>query len=215
MILAMHGLPRCGKDTAADLMVEEFGFYKDSFGKSIYDEVSVAFGVTVEQLQSNEWKTQPQLDLRLTFCSDEEFVKIALLEDPNTYGSYLEAMDAPHTSRFILQRWATEYRRRQNTMYWVNLTAARVEEALARGVTDIVFSDLREVHEYMYVAALAKRLNMYLRVIEVLRNGTVGSTHSSDAGLPRGSIDSVIRNDDLDEYRCTIRRTIKNIRRIP
>ncbi len=215
MLIALHSAnPRCGKDTAADMLVNEMGFYKDSFGAEIYNEVAPAFGVTIEQLQSNEWKTQPQPELALINCRDGTFKAVASQE-------ILEADQEepcsiwyePRTSRFLLQRWATEYRRAQDLRYWVNKVEYRLER-VNDGV-DIVISDLREMHEYNALRNFALLSGMSFRVLEIRRDGSVSNGHSSDGGIPPTCINTVIQNNDsIEEYLSAIRRTINNIRRV-
>jgi hypothetical protein len=218
MMLCLTGLPRCGKDTAADHLVKEFGFFKTSFGAGIYEEAAPAFGVSIADMQTDHWKKNDVPELALANCTDQEFVNEVMkdLDDSwgNTPQSHLDyLMNAPRSSRFILQRWATEYRREQNPLYWVQ----KVDRQLAydwNGQQDIVISDLREMHEYTYLHKLAGQFHMPFRVLEIMRAGTVGSAHSSDAGIPAHLINTRIENDSLDVYLGAISRTVKNIKRI-
>lgn len=227
MILTFHGLPRSGKDTAADHLVEQFGMVKDSFGRSIYDEAAPAFGVSTEQMLSHEWKTEPQSELALIHCLDGEFIRLILhaemLEAGHVIGGpdYLaishDRMLLPRSSRFILQRWATEYRRARDPLYWVRTLAARMAaQVKAQPGTEFVIADLREDHEAAYLLAFAGQHGKKLRVIEILRHGTVKSDHASDAGLPWRYINTRITNaeGEQDAFLWTIRRTYMNVKGI-
>lgn len=215
MLIALHGHVRCGKDTAADYLVEHHGFFNTSFGEGIYEEVAPAFGVTIEQLQSDYWKKNDVDELALIHCTDDDFIATALLHDDNPGPTYIAQMEKPRSSRFILQRWATEYRRADDLMYWVEQAEERIYNALActHYNGNVVISDLREMHEYTMLQSLAVQFNVPFRVLEIVRAGTVKTNHSSDAGLPERFINTRIENDDLDVYLSAISRTVKNIQR--
>ncbi len=217
-MLALTALPRAGKDTAALLLVEEHGFYQDSFGAEIYKEISAAFGVSIEDLKSDYWKKNPVQELCLKNCTDTDFVRTALLHDTEEYASYTLAVHAPHSSRFILQRWATEYRRAQDELYWVKKTEERIYDAMAATCYNgnVVISDLREMHEYMRLQLIAESFQIPFRVIEIIREGTVKTDHSSDAGIPEKLIHSRIQNVEgqPEILLAAISRTVKNIQRI-
>lgn len=184
-LVAFHALPRSGKTTATEPLTRR-GFFKGSFGDEIYVEVAEAFGVTVEELRSHAWKTTPVnlLSIRSCDCATFRGIMKSLGED----------MSAPRTSRFVLQRWATEYRRAQDPLYWVKT----LDEKL-RGVTgNIVIDDLRRYPvdtEYPYLRDLAQKTDRELRIIEILcpwRN--YATTHVSDDHLPFHLIDLVVEN---------------------
>lgn len=189
MLLALHSQhPRSGKDTAANHLVAKHGFHKDSFGIEIYNEVAPAFGVTIDQLGLNHWKTAPVHQLSLQFCTDQGFIDTIvplLLPYYTSPGRHHKVMTEARSSRFILQRWATEYRRKQDIHYWVNKLDDRLVGVLdgSEPDKDIVISDLREEHEYEYLRDTAENYGLRFRVIEIYRDGTVGSTRSSDAGI--------------------------------
>lgn len=195
MIIGLHSpYPRCGKDTTADALELVQGFYRDSFGRGIYEEVSKAFGVTIEQLQSHEWKTEKQYDLALDNCKDESFLEAIL----GYYDQEVidEEVTLPRTSRFILQQWGTEYRRAKNPLYWVESLKERVDDVILNSEKDIVITDVREVHEAEYLQELAATTGQTLAIIEITRAAAAvyKTDHSSDAGLPRKYITHTVEN---------------------
>ncbi len=217
MLIALHALPRAGKDTAADHMVKEFGFIKVAFGAGIYEEAAPAFNVSIADMQSDFWKKNDVPELALINCTDTDFVNEVMkdLDDswaPSSEQHIQYLMEAPRSSRFILQNWATTYRRKSDTLYWVK----KVDQYLTDtwGTEDIVVSDLREMHEYEYLKRFAETYQLPFRVLEIVRAGTVGSAHSSDAGIPPHLTNTRIENDALDVYLGAISRTVKNIKRI-
>lgn len=185
--------PRAGKDTTADMLEKVHGFYRDSFGRGIYEEASAAFGVTIEQLGSHEWKTQPQKELAIENCTDPGFRKA--VRDA-TEGKIDFADWIPQTSRFILQQWGTEYRRKEDELYWVNSLKERIDPLTLGDMPDIVITDVREPHEVQYLYALAAYTGQKLMIIEITRDAAAvhKTSHSSDAGLPRHFINHTIQN---------------------
>ncbi len=197
-IVALHGLPRAGKDTVADNLVAA-GYSKVSFGGAIYDEVSNAFNVPIEKLESDLWKRTAVPQLALENCKDKEFVKLMQeLETPERIGSVRRLdgciLDKNRSSRFVLQRWATEYRRRANPHYWVEIAKRQMLARIDRA--DIVISDLREVPEAMFLEEFCQEHKAAYMAIEITRGGTLRTEHSSDNGLSREHIDKTVTNDE-------------------
>lgn len=185
-VVALHGLPRAGKGTAAEVLIRNHNFRRFGFGDAVYAEVSRAFGVTVDELRSDKWKTEPQNLLSIR-CADSPI-----------YRALMESMGfdirEPRTSRFHLRHWATEFRRSRNPNYWVELLDR--QQFGWRGhmvVDDLRFADT----EYPYLKALAAKTQREFRVIEIVRPGFAhDASHVSDKHLPFSFIDHVIENID-------------------
>ncbi len=199
MIAGITGLKNAGKDTAADYLVAKHGFTKFALGDEIYRQVSKVFGVTEEQLRSREWKMQPQPELALRNCLDRDFVNlITSLEVPKVDYDIspfcTEAQTCPRTSTFIIQRWATEYRRGTcGQGYWVALLAAKLM-LLPQG-TKVVISDIREDHEVEMMEWYSRSHGpMKCGVAQILRPHTYRTGHSSDDGLSQIYVDAILRN---------------------
>src|SRR5574344_1962011 len=192
-VVGLVGRKRSGKDTAAEIF-ESKGWYRTSFAKALYTEVSEAFGVSVEQLQEHEHKEVPWVPLKS--CKDAEFVELAkalarvsILDREDRQGIFTEDLVDIHLSpRRILQWWGTEYRRKDDTFYWVR----RLSEALAAAKPErVIISDIREIHEAAYV----KRSDGYL--IAVIRPELVDdatSSHSSEKNLEHIGVDGKLFN---------------------
>lgn len=183
-LVAFHALPRSGKTTATEPLIRR-GFFKGAFGDEIYTEVAESFGVSIEDLRSHKWKTEPinLLSIRSCDCALFRGIMKSLGED----------MAIPRTSRFILQRWATEFRRSQDPMYWVKTLDAKLQNVSG----NIVIDDLRRYPvdtEYPYLREFARKTNRELRVIEIRAGWAQRSEHVSDAQLPFHLIDFVVEN---------------------
>jgi hypothetical protein len=64
VIIGLVGFIGCGKGTVADLLVENYGFHKESFANSVKDAVSVIFGwdrnlLEGDTIHSRKWREQP------------------------------------------------------------------------------------------------------------------------------------------------------------
>lgn len=182
-LIALHGLPRSGKDTIADYLVGNYEFGKESFAAGLYREVAKAFRVTIEQLQSHEWKTTPQHSMIIANCQSPAFIS-SMVEE----GMLHRDLNKPRTSRDILQLWGTEYRRQQQKDYWCKALAGRLRSAYAAWntvITDVRFSDEAEV---------IKSLGGHIWLIK--RPTCIHTGHISDDPLPLKYISAILLNDD-------------------
>jgi hypothetical protein len=57
LVISFKGDAGAGKDTAADYLVDKYGFKKDSFGKHLKDVVALAFFIQREMLDDQEFKS--------------------------------------------------------------------------------------------------------------------------------------------------------------
>jgi hypothetical protein len=205
-VVGLVGRKRSGKDTAAEIF-ESKGWYRTSFAKALYTEVSEAFGVSVEQLQEHEHKEVPWVPLE--GCKDAEFVELAkalarvsILDREDRQGIFTEDLvDIRLSPRRILQWWGTEYRRKDDTFYWVR----RLSEELAAAKPErVIISDIREIHEAAYV----KRQDQGI-LVKVIRpdphldKGT--GTHTSETGVDSINTDYEILNfSKLESFKLTV-----------
>lgn len=159
-VVGLVGRKRSGKDTVADVF-EKLGWYRTSFAKALYKEVSEAFKVEVGELQKHE--TKEVAWLKLEDCQDQEFselakalARVSILDKNDSLGIESEDLVSFKLSpRRILQWWGTEYRRKDDTFYWVRKLS---EELAVRKPKHVIISDIREPHEAAYV----KRSDGYL-----------------------------------------------------
>ena len=198
-VVGLVGRKRSGKDTVADVF-EKLGWYRTSFAKALYKEVSEAFKVEVSKLQGHE--TKEVAWLKLEDCQDLEFLELAkalarvsVLDKGDSLG--IESEDLVNfklSPRRILQWWGTEYRRKDDTFYWVRKLS---EELAARKPKHVIISDIREPHEAAYV----KRTDGYL--IAVIRPELVDdatSSHSSEKNLEHIGVDGKLFNTSSIEH---------------
>ena len=139
MIIGICGFIGCGKDTAADYLVNFHQFKRDSFAAPLKDAVSAVFGWDREMLEgrtkeSREWREQ----------RDEWW--------SNRLGTEI-------TPRLMLQLWGTEVCRRG---FHDDIWIASLENKLRNSRDDVVISDCRFPNE---IRAIKQAGGLVVRVI--------------------------------------------------
>jgi len=125
MIIGFVGFIGCGKDTAADYLVNVHGFRRDSFANTLKDAVAAVFGwdrILLEgrTKEAREWREQVD-----TWWADR-------LDMPNL------------TPRWVLQHWGTEVCRQG---FHDDIWIASLENRLRKTKDNIVISDVRFPNE--------------------------------------------------------------------
>lgn len=186
-LLGLTGDPQVGKDTIADILVERYGYVKAAFADPLYLEVADAFGVTVQDLRSEQWKKKEQPKLAPYLSHNAEFIGVC-----KGLGLF---DDEPLTSRRVLQIWGTEYRRHlYGADYWVGQMIGHLRSLRGKNV---VFSDLRfEPEACMGHWHVSKGMSESFKIVRILRAGSVASAHVSDQGISKFLIDATIRNNN-------------------
>jgi hypothetical protein len=116
-MIGLAGPAGVGKDTIADYLVDTYNFTKFSFSDMLYEEVAVAFGIGKEALYDRATKERPSAALQYWCCKDKTFQNLMfhLLKEQGVEFP----MDHWCSPRWVLQRWGTDYRRKQDPEYWI------------------------------------------------------------------------------------------------
>lgn len=211
MLVGITGLKNVGKDTAADYLVG-LGFIKLAFADAIYKEIAINFNVPEEFLRLREVKETPHPRLALAFCQDYEFTRHIIAQEMNlphgcdggVRAMPHQEMTKPRSGTWLVQRWATEYRRALfSDDYWVKPVVNQIR-ALPRG-TNVVLSDLRHFPVEMEAFDVYNDTHTHragsltiapgMGILELTRSGSVDTGHRSDHGLPRDLITKTYAND--------------------
>jgi hypothetical protein len=59
VLIGMSAFKRCGKDTVADYLVENYGFHKLSFARALKDSCKILFGFDDDDFEKNKEKEHP------------------------------------------------------------------------------------------------------------------------------------------------------------
>jgi len=139
MIVGFCGFIGSGKDTAADFLINYYGFRRDSFANSLKDAVANVFGwdrILLEgrTKEAREWREQ----------KDEWW--------SNRLGKEI-------TPRWVLQYWGTEVCR---SGFHDDIWIASLENRLRKSKDDIVISDVRFPNE---IAAIKRAGGKVVRIV--------------------------------------------------
>ncbi len=181
MLIGIVGLIGSGKDTAAEHLVTQHGYIRDSFAKSLKDAVSAMFNWDREMLEGNtessrHWREQPD-----TFWS-EKFGK-------------------PVPPRWVLQHFGTEVMR--GNMYdsiWVDSCIGRYK-GQNTVISDTRFpNEVKKIREHGGIIILVKRgadPEWFTNYVE----GNIEPTgiHSSEYAWAKEEFDYVIENNGTKE----------------
>lgn len=136
MLIALAGRMGSGKDTVADMLVEKYGFVRDSFAGTLKDAVAVIFGWDREML---EGKTKESRAKR---------------EEVDLW--WADKLNIPHlTPRWVMQNFGTDVMR---THFHPDIWVASLERKLISMVDkDIVISDARFINEVTMLANIGAK----------------------------------------------------------
>lgn len=132
MIISLTGMIGSGKDTVADILVDSYGYRRESFAGSMKDAIAMIFGWDREMLEGKTKEARAQRDVVDTWWADR--------------------LDIPHlTPRWVFQNFGTEVCRKH---FHDDIWIAALENKLRKSSGDIVISDARFPNEL----AMIKRL---------------------------------------------------------
>lgn len=200
ILIGLAGRARSGKDTVADYLELAYGFKKFSFSDALYEEVSEAFQVNVEFLQSAATK--------------EAMTRLLEIDRSLDAGFYItmkrlgwESL-AARSPREILQAWGTEYRRAQDPDYWVKQANSwvRAYKGLHPTVM-LVNTSVRYPNEAEWVGKNGGKVWSLIRP-----QAHMVTPHSSEATLHQDLINRYIRNDsDFSGLYRVVDRAVINL----
>jgi hypothetical protein len=211
MIIGFVGFIGCGKDTAADYLVNYHEFRRDSFANTLKDAVAAVFGwdrflLEGRTKEAREWREQRDL-------------------------WWSERLNIPHlTPRWILQYWGTDVLRNN---FHDDIWIASLENRLRKSKDNIVISDVRfpnEINAIHNAGGLVVRIKRgpepewYQDAVNV----NMGPTnmqwtmskirmeelkiHPSETAWIGGSVDDTIENNGtIDNFYSNIEKLIKSL----
>lgn len=211
MIIGFVGFIGCGKDTAADYLVNFHGFRRDSFANSLKDAVSNVFGwdrtlMEGRTKESRAWREKV----------DEWWA---------------QKLNIPHlTPRWVLQYWGTDVLRNN---FHDDIWIASLENKLRKTKDNIVISDVRFPNE---VTSIHNAGGVVIRIkrgndpdwFEDAFNVNAGPTnlswaiskqkmgelkiHASETSWIGSKIDLTVSNDgSIDELFDQLESLVKNL----
>lgn len=198
-IIALSGYARSGKDEAANVLINDFGFTRVAFADKLRDVL----------YQLNPIVTQTSRKLRLTPDSDEiSLVKNSFVQDVIDEHGWEGYKSTPYGTeiRRLLQRLGTEAGRQ--TMWdsiWIDAAFANVDEDAKVVVTDCRFPNEAQ--------AVKDRGGRVLRISRAGVGPAVtedGKIHASETSLDNWAFDyQLFNNGTLEEYQNEIRELVQ------
>lgn len=173
-IIAFCGAAGAGKDEAASVLIERYGFVKRSFAEPLRAEVWRT--MTDPDYCDLVWHEMPQV------CRDA-LLDCMAMNDRDPWRKPLSA-----DMRRLLQAWGTEFRRSQDPDYWTTLN----EQSLPKSGL-FVFTDVRFPNE----AEMIKRVGGSLFRIE--RESIKTNGHISESYWPKFEYVAAIPNNGTRE----------------
>ena len=185
-IIAFTGKAGSGKDTAANILIEKYGFIKISFAASLKDAVAAIFSWPRDMLEGSTAESRAWREQKDEWWSNRLSMNI--------------------TPRHILQTWGTELCR---DGFHEDIWIASLEKKLVcfPATTNIVITDCRFENE----AAVIHKLGG--KIIQIDRSSIDSeSKHSSELGISQNTTDIIIYNKGtLEELEFAIECTIEPI----
>jgi len=210
IIIGFVGFIGCGKDTAADYLVNFHGFRRDSFANTLKDAISAVFGwdrtlMEGRTAESRRWR-----------------------EEVDTW--WANRLNIPHlTPRWVMQNWGTDVLRNN---FHDDIWIASLENKVRKTKDNIVISDVRFPNEIKSIhnsGGIVVRIQrgqdpewMDAAAAYMKGPGTIGwaiskdvlnefNVHASEYSWVGSSIDyTVTNNDTIDDLFNQISSLIKN-----
>lgn len=212
-IVGLSGAKGSGKDSFANVLVQQYGFVRIGFADSLYDEVSKAYGISVEELGRRDLKEVPQKRLSPSKCADPDFVRVLRHVAEKSGGPF--DMSAPMSPRAVLQLWGTEYRRFQDPLYWLEQVRAKISR-LPESVQGAVITDVRYQNEARLIHSLGGAIYRVVRdsidqvMAEARTRGEAWAVHDSETEMLTWNFDGYIDNNkSLEDLESQIPRVLR------
>lgn len=187
MLISFSGKLRAGKDTAADFLVDNFGFVKHVFSDAIHEAM-----LKIDPHVYYDWKT-------------ERLVRYSSVVESL---GYTKAKELPEVRR-LLQRLGTEVGREMiDENVWVDIMDRKIQADASK---KIVVSGVRYPNE---LNLIRHHGGLAVYVFRTENEKPVeGEVHKSESSLQPGDFDAVITNDGtLDDLYAKVdelRRELK------
>ena len=204
-LIGFAGKAQTGKTTAAKVL-EEKGYRIVSFASGVREEC-VAFlekyGITFRMC--NFYGTKEDKEEILTFggcrrplAETPEFLEFIHQQSPQA----LYALSFKFSARQLMQWWGTNYRRKQNSNYWVDKAGARIEAFMKEGF-NVTVDDCRFPDEAIMIKSLGGRM---FCVVREDRPVIDGAEHESETALDNfiGFDGYIMNHSGLDKYKAKI-----------
>ena len=185
-VIALIGKKRSGKDTFANVLVEEFGFTRVAFADPLRAAaLELDPWVPIHGSLARLRRTTPGIQA-------SSIVRLSALIEAVGWET---AKDLVPEVRRLLQRFGTEAIRKIEPDFWINAARKTIDEIEG----PVVVTDCRYPNEADFAESVGGHL------IRIVRPGAESAdAHPSETALDDRRVDAIVRNDgtveDLQEY---------------
>jgi hypothetical protein len=220
-VVAISGWVKSGKDTAAAILISDYGFKRIAFADPLKNSVSEDFSISRESLDSQVEKELPILSMPVdpkdafSKTISEFLVREFRTDDNKRCESFVYAGDTrfcgihPDTNALVSLYWTRRAlcilegssKRTADPNFWVKKA---IETARAQNIEYVVISDLRYKNE---LSALREALgpNDSMSSVRISRFETSPSTDPSERDLDDAEFDVHIHNKKtLEEFKLAV-----------
>lgn len=187
MLIGLNGFKQAGKDTAAEHLIDQYGFERRAFADHLKELFAAFFDIPVEWI--DQYKNDPTCKVAIGWENKPELTPI---NAPDRMWSPMVSM----TLREGLKRMGTEMmREKHNYDFWVDYLLPPLADTMKtfQGDKNTIITDTRFENELM-------RIKDWGGVnIRIERSGIMGEDHGSEQTPPSYLIDLVITNDGTIE----------------
>lgn len=202
-IIGVHGKIGSGKDTFADIAINEYNYTQVSFAFPLKDEVAAflqKYNINFEE--KNIWGTQDDKEQPLAISNIDDICKKFF---PFTDFKH-KSNNGNTTFRYLLQWWGTDYRREMcSESYWVDIflnTASMYKK--------VVCADVRFENEVNAIKSINGNLVFIDRPDNFKSNSATHESESLSDTYSNWDY-SIYNNDSLERYRDMCREVIQII----
>ena len=197
-LIGLTGRAGAGKDSCADVLARH-GYKRIALADAVRSEIAYAWGIDTRVLTDRDTKDRPLPSLAVGNCQDPGFLRWAVYVGHNLYD--------PRSPRWLMQRYATEYRRRQDPLYWVRIVAEWICRQRASGYRHLVVTDVRLPNEAEAIALLGGSIvRVHRPDLPPMEADTADHSSEQHGELP---VDADINNDgSLDALVSEVEKTV-------
>lgn len=200
MRMSISGRAGSGKDTFADYLSEKYGFTKVSWAGNLKEMCKFVFGLTEEQVNTQEGKMRP---LPVQFCLGDSKYTVLYTKivnrvrethdvDENKVNEVFESVKSIvfNTPRKILQVVGTEICRGLCDTYHTDVLLSKLKPNISYVITDSRFPNEVEI---------AAKNGFFTVKIERDMEAIADQTHASESNVDKLNVNSVISNNGTIE----------------
>ena len=200
-IIALSGWKRSGKDTAAELLVKEYGYTAVSFAGVLKDMVAEEYGIPREWCDDPRYKEAPLKDYP------------AIPKDPFTEaitGLLKAEINKGYWTPRALCILKGSVNRAVSSKFWTSRAIKHIQVGQKLDIDKYVITDLRYKSE---VEDLHDSFGSRLSTIRINRFDTISTTDPSERNLDNYKFDYIVENKKtIEDFKQDLRGVMEDVK---